>query len=199
MGADLVYNNNGDAVITAKTVAQPSCFTRPGHCPRFSRSSSRTRMSSSISACAPNAAEKPAILPPSFHTLFGFPLVSHIGGSVIAAMVGGQLEEQFMAAQRTADSAENHERPELRTYNRITPSDARRNLTRMMPFNKWCALLRPTEAAKELYLFVRARLRMRAAEENAVTRGAPTARVKRPRKPRARHAAPSKLGTGEQG
>lgn len=43
-------------------------------------------------------------------------------------------------------------------------SDAEKRLSRLLPYEEWCATLRPTDAGKELYLFVRARLEMRLAD-----------------------------------
>ena len=57
----------------------------------------------------------------------------------------------------------------------LTPSAARSQLARMMPFHRWCASLNPTETAKELYLFVRTRLKMRARKGDAWAEAAASA------------------------
>ena len=62
-------------------------------------------------------------------------------------------------------------------------AEARRRLDRLMPFEEWCSTVKPTDAAKELYCFVRRLLE----DEEA------TATVRVPTSSRRNHATASKI------
>jgi hypothetical protein len=106
----------------------------------------------------------PEILPLSLRLLFRAPCTLYMRGTFIAALLGGYLEEQVSKAGRIEGSESRRARLVGGSRAEAAASDIQRRLNRLMPFDEWCATLKPTEAAKELYLFVRARLEMRAAE-----------------------------------
>jgi hypothetical protein len=118
--------------------------------------------------------------------------------SLIAAVLASHLEEQFMTIQNSIPTANGHFDSAASSDREIAAYQARIKLARLMPFHRWCAALDPTEAAKELYLFVRARLKMRAAESLQSASTTARIRVKRPRASKSRSAAPLKDPAAEQ-
>jgi hypothetical protein len=142
-------------------------------------------------------AYEPEILPVSLEILSRLPRTHASRGSLVAALLASHLEEQFMTIRNSAAPANRHAASSESTHADITPLDAHGRLARLMPFHRWCAALDPTDAAKELYLFVRARLKMRAAESLA-TASTAQVRVKRRRASRTRSAVPMKNAATEQ-
>ena len=69
----------------------------------------------------------------------------------------------------------------------IRAAHAKRKLKRLMPFDEWCAALNPTDAAKELYQFVRSSLERELADANGCIRRLSSRRTRRLS---ARHANP---------
>jgi hypothetical protein len=106
----------------------------------------------------------PEILPLSLRLLFRAPCTLYMRGTFIAALLGGYLEKQVTKGGKIEGSESRRTRLVGGSRAETAASDIQRRLNRLMPFDEWCATLKPTEAAKELYLFVRARLEMRAAE-----------------------------------
>jgi hypothetical protein len=49
-------------------------------------------------------------------------------------------------------------------------AEAKRKLDRLMPFKRWCAAVKPTDAAKEVYCFVRRLLKQQHANAVAQVR-----------------------------
>jgi hypothetical protein len=84
-------------------------------------------------------------------------------GTFIAALLGRHLEELVTGGNMVGGDAPRSTRL-VGSRAQAAASEAQQRLERLMPFDEWCAKLKPTQAAKELYLFVRARLEMRAAE-----------------------------------
>jgi hypothetical protein len=105
----------------------------------------------------------PEILPLSLRLLFRAPCALYMRGTFIAVLLGRYVEDQVSKGGRMEGSESRRTRP-VGGRAEATASDIQQRLNRLMPFDEWCATLKPTEAAKELYLFVRARLEMRAAE-----------------------------------
>jgi len=77
-------------------------------------------------------------------------------------------------------------------------SDVRKRLGRLMPYEEWCALLRPTDAGKELYLFVRSRLEMRLADAVERARSATEDPRRRGRRTKTGSQAPTTTPADEQ-
>ena len=125
----------------------------------------------------------PEILPLSLHVLFRSPCTLYMRGTFIAALLGRYVEEQVSQGD-TIEGSEPRRTRLVGSRAEATASDLQRRLNRLMPFDEWCATLHPTEAAKELYLFVRARLEMRAAEALARLQGGTGQRRARSRKPK---------------
>ena len=126
------------------------------------------------------AREVPAeVLPLSLRLLFRAPCTLYMRGTFIAALLGRYVEEHVSKAGRI-EGSESRRARFVGSRAEAAASDIQRRLNRLMPFDEWCATLKPTEAAKELYLFVRARLEMRAAEALARLQNAPVPRRVRP-------------------
>ena len=175
-------------VNTKKNLSQASSFNS-GECPRLERASKRAHAQRRASCPAKSAAYQPEILPVSLALLSKLPRACSTRAALITALLDRQLEEHFMNRRTTDDDADGDSDAAAMNESELTPSAARAQLAWMMPFHRWCASLNPTETAKELYLFVRTRLKMRAAEGGACADPGASARVKRSRALKARNAA----------
>ena len=134
----------------------------------------------------------------SMEILSRLPRTHSSRGSLIAAVLASHLEEQFMSIEKSIPTAYGHAPSAALSDGEIAAYEARSKLARLMPFHRWCATLDPTEAAKELYLFVRARLKLRAAESLQSATATARIRVKRPRASKSRSAAPPTDRAAEQ-
>jgi hypothetical protein len=123
----------------------------------------------------------PEILPLSLRLLFRAPCTLYMRGTFIAVLLGRYVEEQVSKGAKIEGSEPRGTRL-VGNRAEAAASDIQRRLNRLMPFDEWCATLKPTETAKELYLFVRARLEMRAAEALARLQSGGSERRERSRK-----------------
>ena len=137
----------------------------------------------------------PEILPLTLRVLFRLPCTAYMRGTFIAALLGEYLEKNVNQGEKIEGSAPRRTRL-AGSKAEATASDIQQRLSRLMPFEEWCATLKPTEAAKELYWFVRERLEMRAAE--ALTRLQGTPPRGRPRKAKSRSAEPTEQPSDKQ-
>jgi hypothetical protein len=132
------------------------------------------------------------VLPLSLRLLFRAPCTLYMRGTFIAALLGRYVEEHVSKAGRIEGSEPRRTRL-IGSRAEAAASDIQRRLNRLMPFDEWCATLNPTEAAKELYLFVRARLEMRAAEALGRLQNTPA-----PRRVRAAKSKTTDLPAGDE-
>ena len=132
------------------------------------------------------------VLPLSLRLLFRAPCTLYMRGTFIAALLGRYVEEHVSKAGRIEGSEPRRARL-IGSRAEAAASDIQRRLNRLMPFDEWCATLNPTEAAKELYLFVRARLEMRAAEALGRLQNTPA-----PRRVRAAKSKTTDLPAGDE-
>ena len=191
-------NNTEKLVTTAKVPSKFCCFNQAGDCPRVARWMKRARGDRRAIYSEASLAHEPEIFPVSLEILSRFPRTHSSRDSLIAAVLASHLEEQFMTIQENIPVPNRHSHSVAFSDSEIAAQEARSKLGRLMPFNRWCATLDPTEAAKELYLFVRARLKMRAAESLQSATTTARKRVKRPRASKSRSAAPLKDAAAEQ-
>jgi hypothetical protein len=191
-------NNTEKLVATEEVLSKSCCFNQTGDCPRVARWMKRAR--AERHAFCPDAGldYEPEILPVSLEILSRLPRTHSSRGSLVAALLASHLEEHFMSTHESTPITNPHAHAPALTEGEIAAFEARSKLARLMPFHRWCAALDPTEAAKELYLFVRARLKMRAAESLDAASTTARTRVKRPRASRSRSAADMKDGAAEQ-
>ena len=191
-------NNTEKLVTTAKVLSKSCCFNQAGDCPRVARWMKRARGERRAFCSEASLANEPEILPMSMEILSRLPRTHSSRGSLIAAVLASHLEEQFMSIEKSIPTAYGHAHSAALSDGEIAAYEARSKLARLMPFHRWCATLDPTEAAKELYLFVRARLKLRAAESLQSATATARIRVKRPRASKSRSAAPPTDRAAEQ-
>ncbi len=182
---------------TEKVLSQ-FCFNQTGVCPRVARWMKRARWERRAFHSDANLAYEPEILPVSLEILSRLPRTHSSRGSLVAALLASHLEEQVMTIHNSRPTPNRRAASDEPAHADITAREAHSRLGQLMPFHRWCATLDPTDAAKELYLFVRARLKLRAAESLSAGSTTPGVRVKRPRASKARSAAPLKGGAAEQ-
>jgi hypothetical protein len=191
-------NKTEKLVTTAKVLSKYCCFNQTGDCPRVARWMKRARGDRHPFYSGVGLAYEPEILPVSLEMLSRLPRTHSSRGSLIAALLASHLEEQFMTMQRSTRNMSGRAHSAALASGELAGYEAHSGLARLMPFQRWCATINPTEAAKELYLYVRARLKMRAAESLTAQAAAARVRVKRPRASKSRTAAPVEHRTAEQ-
>ena len=130
----------------------------------------------------------PEILPLTLRFLFRFPCEMYMRGTFIAALLSRHLENELSTGDTIQGSVPRRAR--LVGSRAEDASDVQRRLERLMPYEEWCATLKPTEAGKELYLFVRARLELRVAEAQERARNAAAQPRRRSRKAKPTPADP---------
>jgi hypothetical protein len=191
-------NNTEKLVTTAEVLSKSCCFNQAGDCPRVARWMKRARGERRAFCADASLANEPEILPVSLEILSRLPRAHSSRGSLIAAVLAAHLEEQFMSIEKSIPMSNGHGHSAALSDREIAAYEARNRLARLMPFHRWCTALDPTDAAKELYLFVRARLKMRVTESLKSATATARIRVKRPRASKSRSAALLKDPAAEQ-
>jgi hypothetical protein len=115
----------------------------------------------------------------------------YMRGTFVAALLSRHLENELSTGDKIEGSVPRRARL-VGSKAEADASEVQRRLGRLMPYEEWCVTLKPTEAGKELYLFVRARLEMRAAEALERARIAAEQSTRRSRKQKRTPADPEK-------
>jgi hypothetical protein len=133
----------------------------------------------------------------SLRDLFRHEQELYMGGTFVAALHGRHQEEQLSTGDKIEGSAPR--RAKL-AGNRAEAdvSDVQKRLSRLMPYEEWCTTLRPTDAGKELYLFVRERLEMRLADAVQRVRSATEQPRRRARRAKSSSQHPTTAPADEQ-